>query len=316
MKIIIFTMSVLMLAVPAWATVTITATQVGDTNEVAITYDVNAPDGRVRGFPLKITVDNEANIVAISPAKKGESTAAEPGYGIFPGSFALYITVLPDGTVEDWNAAGYSPLADPCDPDNPPELPSPYIIVELGSLYDDEPNAPNDVEGTLFTITVDVDGDCNVCPEEENVYRGGIVMEDLENPDALDFVCGEVVILEECFYVGMVDGCGHTIDQDDVNEWVAQGEPESWCYPCHCRGDINGDCFIDAFDLQGTDGQGGVLDGWVDAWLTAYDADCDTNYDGSIDAADLQGVDGQGGVLDCWVDGWFSGGCAGIPGCP
>ena len=79
-------LAVLLAASPVLAAVRITAQP--DGNKVAICY---ATDGeKVRAFALDITVD-KGLITGISDFMRGESTAAKPGYGIFPANFARFI---------------------------------------------------------------------------------------------------------------------------------------------------------------------------------------------------------------------------------
>jgi len=51
--------------VPAQADVYITAAQVGDTNEVIISFDATSETNLVRAFALDIKLDNDANIVSV-----------------------------------------------------------------------------------------------------------------------------------------------------------------------------------------------------------------------------------------------------------
>jgi hypothetical protein len=100
--------------------------------------------------------------------------------------------------------------------------------------------------------------------------------------------------------VGQTCG-GVVITQPIYNRWVSLGSPENWCYPCHFRGDINNDGYIDSTDLMGDEGPPAIF-GWVYAWDT-YDARSDINDDGYIDASDLMGSDS----VDGWIYGWNNG---------
>jgi hypothetical protein len=169
MKKIFMIMAVLMLVSPAWAVVTITATPGAgaDCNEVTVGYSVTGPNN-VRGFALDVTVDAGTIGGIVSGSYKiGESTSAEPGYGIFPGTI-----VIAGGAPTSWG----EPLADPCDdPDGTLDGPgSMGMTVELASLYKEDVNEP-DSSGTLFKFWVTAD--CTVSIDE-NTTRGGIVMED------------------------------------------------------------------------------------------------------------------------------------------
>ncbi|MHC4467394.1 MAG: dockerin type I repeat-containing protein, partial [Planctomycetota bacterium] len=104
-----------------------------------------------------------------------------------------------------------------------------------------------------------------------------------------------------CFYPGMVDGCGQTITMAQYIKWISLGQPVSWCYPCHCRGDINNDCLINSTDILGS----AIVKGWQYAWAnrtTDYQPQADTNYDGKINSSDILGT----GYGDGWSNGWSS----------
>jgi hypothetical protein len=164
-------LAALMLAAPAMATVTVSVIpDPCDANNVLVTYDVNDNDATVgvRAFALSLTAA-DANITAIGGYKVGESTNAEPGYGIFVGS----IQIDGNGEVTDYG----DPVAAADDPDGPGQLGSASIIVELGSLYDKNAN-PSDAplnSGTLCSLTLD---GCSIVTPAADALRGGIVMED------------------------------------------------------------------------------------------------------------------------------------------
>lgn len=137
----------------------------------------------VRAFALDITVNNGATIESIFDFKVGESTAADPGYGIFVGS----ILIDGQGQVIDYG----NPVADAGDPDSPGQLGSSSIVTELGSLFDHDavPSAAPLASGTLFKIAIDwnnasmVDVDIAL-----NTNRGGIIMEDTEYDPTVNLV--------------------------------------------------------------------------------------------------------------------------------
>ena len=180
MKKMILFLAVLVFAVPAVATVTVTAERL-DATHILIRYDVNGDDAAVglRALALSLTVDGDATISAIEPNMVGESTSAIPGYGIFVGSIDL---------ADPCNPVWGDPVASEEDPDNPGQLDSNSIIVEFGSLYVGEANAPDDV-GELCTITLSKAG---VVTPAADALRGGIVMEDPdENPTEVVMVASE-----------------------------------------------------------------------------------------------------------------------------
>jgi hypothetical protein len=140
----------------------------GSFGVVAIKYSVSG-EQNVSAFALDISVD-AGNIIGCDRYKKdGESTSASPGYGIFMGS----IVIDENGNVVDYN----TPVAPPTAPDNPGQLGSPQITVEMCALYDRdaEPSAAPLPSGTLCKVRVSQSCNVTVTP---NSTRGGIVLED------------------------------------------------------------------------------------------------------------------------------------------
>jgi hypothetical protein len=229
MKKLSLVMAALLIATPALATVKITVVPNGKTPTIKY-----ATDGeKVRAFALDITVDKGV-IQGISDFLRGESTKEKPGYGIFPGNFARYITVNPDtGEVAKWDPNGYTPAADPCDPGALGGLGTKGITIEMGALYyptdDASPNAPLN-QGTLFKLTLSEQAKVTV---KLNEVRGGIV---LTNPDV-----AAVVDLTGAAGISIA-GSGETLttSHPDYAEWVAVGKPVCWTFPRQCRGDADG----------------------------------------------------------------------------
>jgi len=154
----------------ASATVVVTCTDLGG-GVAEFSYDASDEPVLVRAFNLDITLNNGATIESIFDYKVGLSTAADPGYGIFPGKIVI-------GGPIDWG----TPIASGGYPGTLPGLGTYGITIEMGSLYSGLDNAPL-VSGTLFKITIDwnnasaVDVDIAI-----NTFRGGIVMEDGDIP--------------------------------------------------------------------------------------------------------------------------------------
>lgn len=213
-------LAVVLLAVPAWAassTVTVTAVCDSPNKQATIQYSSNL--NKPRAFALTISVDGGAKITAISGYKVGESTSGSKGYGIFPGT----IDINDSGVVLDYG----TPVAPSTAPDNPGQLGSSSIVIEMGSLYD--VNIPADapgLSGTLCTITTDKT--CTVSLTEEKTYRGGVVM---ENPDEVPVVSlvGCSMGLPPCY-----PEC-----KADYGTWLAVGKPPCWCIKRQCHGDTN-----------------------------------------------------------------------------
>jgi hypothetical protein len=175
---------VVLLAVsPAAGTVVVTCTDmrnwIGE-----IKYDASSEDQLVLAFALDITVDGPATIDSISGFVRGKSTAANPGYGYFPGNFSRYISIDPvTGEVTGWHDPSYTPVAEPSDPGALGGLGTNGITAELGSLYNFPQDAPLPA-GKLFEIAINPHGGSEVNVHIAlNAIRGGIVMEDASSPE-------------------------------------------------------------------------------------------------------------------------------------
>lgn len=187
---------------------------------VAIEYsDANATN-LPRAFALDFTIDAPATIT-LTPASyiQGESSSGTPGFGIYPARIVI------DG---NGNPTSYgSPLADPLDPGAGDGDGSGNVVLEFGSLYVGDGNAPL-TSDTLCTLTIDCNGaagDVNLTMTDEYLYRGGVLLEDGTH------VAVNKTIVEVC-----------TCCQEDCGgeEWVSVGMPSCWCYTYQCRGDADG----------------------------------------------------------------------------
>jgi hypothetical protein len=258
MKKIILAFVVLALALPASAQeVLITCAQVGDEPNVIVSYD-NSEDANVRAFALEITVDT-GEISTIS--------CLSEDYYIYPGDIDIV-----DGQVQDFGSCVASIDAN-------------VAIVEMGSLYAPEdachPVGPPD-DGNLVLVTVTESCQMSI---GENEIRGGVVMEDLTDPDVNAPGC-EVDL--GCFKVGEVIG-GHLVTQTMYDDWVLLGKPVSWCHSCHSRGDVDLNCLINAADVIGP-----AIPNLANSFPSAYPAanyspDCDFTNDKQVNAADVIG---------------------------
>ncbi len=235
-------MLVAAMAAPAMATVTISVSDNGDAT-ADINYFCDGGDAAgtkalMAGLAIIITVDAGDTIIAVVPARDGESTAGAPGYGVFMKTAQIDMA---DPCAPVWAPPGTaSPIADPGDPGTVGGIGQYQITLELGALYDDPcndmANAPL-ASGTLCTITVD-DGDASndsvVTLALEDVSRGGVVMEGGGDPCSV-ILAGEYelffeVVEPECL------GSGHAA----YAEWLAAGSPKCWCNTYHCYGDGDG----------------------------------------------------------------------------
>jgi hypothetical protein len=208
----ILALAVVLLAAPAWATVTITVTKITAT-KVAINYDASLGETElVRAFALDVTA-TDGTIVDVNNYAIGDDNA---GYGIFPGNFSRHITVNPTtGEVDDWGVAGYTPVADAGDPGALGGIGTSGVTIEMGSLYDTNDPATT---GVLCTVTVTA-GTKKVCVTG-NAIRGNIVMEDASERTIPVAAC--LIIDVDCF----PSTAPYAIQYAD---WVTFLKPKCWC---------------------------------------------------------------------------------------
>jgi hypothetical protein len=209
-----------------------------DANDVNIVYTGGDPNNLPRAFALKIELvdGTDPNIVIkdVNDYKKdGESTSASRGYGIYPAR----IVIDSNGNVTSWG----SPLADPCDPGGSLALPGKTIILEFGSLYVGEGNAP-DPCGILCELHFDCNGstgDVNIVMTPEVTYRGGVVLEDGNTAPYFTKTLRYTPCIAQpptkCLKSPAQGG-----NSVEYNAWVAWGEPNCWCFKRQCRGDADG----------------------------------------------------------------------------
>jgi hypothetical protein len=249
MKKMTFVLAVLLFAAPAWATdVTVTATQVGDTNQVEISYsaDVNLP----RAFGLDITV-TDGNIVACEPNMVGECTATVRGFGIFPGTIRIHA----DGYVTDDG----TPAAPSDDPGALGGVGTNGITIEMGSLYVDGNEPP--LEGVLCTITVTENCTVNIAGNAARCGEGspdlGVVMENVDEVAIVSYVPCDVT-LPPSVCVGDVDGNG-AVNRADImkliNFLVDNASPPFWVVPdtnpaYSAAADVDGNGAVNRADIM------------------------------------------------------------------
>ncbi len=178
-------LAVLMIANTASATVEIIVKNVNGMAEIHYKTTADEP---ISAFALDVTVDT-GDIIGISGFVTGESTAAAPGYGIFPASFAAAITVDPEtGEVSDWNLADYTPLANPLHPGALGGLETPGVTLEMGALYAVAADAPR-AEGLLCKLAISEEANITI---GLNDIRGGIVLKDATK--AVEPIIGSALI--------------------------------------------------------------------------------------------------------------------------
>ncbi len=219
MKKMILALVVILLSTPAWASVAITVTDLGD-GKAAIDYSGTE---LARAFALDITAD-AGTIDAISDFAVGDDNN---GYGIFPANFSRHITVdAATGEVSDWAIGGYTPVADANDPGALSGLGTNGITIEMGSVYDTKAPA---LEGRLCVITCSEA--CKVTVTT-NATRGNVVLEDVSEA---------TVDLTGATDVQIGGTVSYTGPQPD--EWQTVGMPDCWIASINarqCKGDADG----------------------------------------------------------------------------
>jgi hypothetical protein len=217
-EIVIALAAIIVAAAPTMASVDITLTQVGDTNEIIISYDATseAPN-LVRAFALNIQLHNDAKIL--------EVTGISSDYYIFPGT----IQIDSQGNVTDFGTA----LADYNDlpGDTLPGLDSNGITIEMASLYapvgPGSPNAPAKT-GDLLSIRISKDTCLGITANVPRAGATGVVMEDPnEEP---------TVVLPVVFCTLVC--CHPPVCWDNVNECAGQGFGDATCDGAVNLGDL------------------------------------------------------------------------------
>jgi len=216
MRKLCFMLTTLLLAVPAFAGVTITCADLGG-GECQVSYvasdDANIP----RAFGLDITLDNAETITGI--------TDANEKYWVYPGTIQIV-----DGDVTDEG----EPVAPGTDPGAKGGIDTNGVTIEMGSLYD--PNDPEHQEGppqagTLLSFTVS--GNC-IVTIEGNAARGNVVLEDTS--EASTNLPSSCIMSVDCW----------SGDAASTITWNAVGSPDCWCKsvnPRQCHGDADGAAF-------------------------------------------------------------------------
>lgn len=177
MKKVALVLAVLLFAAPAWAGVTVSAVQVGDTNEVEIRYEMDLGDANLpRAFALDITVDGQNTVISAPYDIHSE-------FYVYPGSIQIS-----GGQVSNYG----TPVA---------ASDSNSMTIEMGSLYaSNDPchTTPPPDNGVVLKFTVDSDdASVEVCIAGD-APRGNVVMEDPDitynTPSYVTYECGTVNI--------------------------------------------------------------------------------------------------------------------------
>jgi hypothetical protein len=233
MKKTLLMLTVLMLAVPAMAAVSIDVNDLGN-GWAAIEYTA---DSNVSAFGLTVTVDSNATIDDVNNYHVGESTSSTKGYGIFLG------TIVIDGN-GDVTSYG-TPIAPNTDPGaSGTGLGTSTVILELGALYEDGNQPP--LSGKLCELKVSgcckmsVAGEATRCGEVSMVAAGAVleggstavVIDDTNCTDVqIDYNCGPACWACPLWPLGDIDGNGWIAAADAVPIGNNYGSPAS-AYPC------------------------------------------------------------------------------------
>jgi hypothetical protein len=258
MKKILFVLAILLIANPTWAGLTIEAEQVGDTNTVRLTYDMDDTDPNLpRAFALEISLsqENDANIGAV--------TTVHPEFHVYPGSI-----VITGGVVTNQGA-----------PDTERDANS--IVVEMGSLYAAEDpchTSPPAENGVLLEFMVQNNQDCHV-NLAQNAIRGGVVMEDTGQVFSPSYVtlieCDVVFPPEGCECFGDITGDGNVsgLDLSMILSYLHPAYSPGYTAPANppydCA-DINQDGNVSGLDLSA------ILSYLHPAYSPGYTAPCMT----------------------------------------
>lgn len=197
MKKMFLVMALLMLAVPAMAAVTVTATDAGDGSGL-VTVSYTGSD--VRAFALDITVDGGAVISDVN--------ALSADYYVNPGS----VNVAGDGSITGSLVCDAGQYAGTLDGEG-----TSGITTEQGSLYVGAVNAPA-ASGDLFSFVVDAD--CHVTIAV-NAIRAGVVMEDPDADPGLTIVECDVDVDDLC--LGDMNASGNITTADMMLLYGALG---------------------------------------------------------------------------------------------
>lgn len=174
MKKLILVLAIALMATPAFA-LDVALVRNGANIDVVYTGNGTTQATRARAFALDLQFSNSAlftGLVGGSYKANGESTAASPGYGIYPAKIQIDSAA---GTVTSYGAPDAC-ATDPLGPGN--GFGTSRVILEFASLYYGEANAPA-ASGTLCSLTVNANGASNpvVTMSDELTYRGGVVYE-------------------------------------------------------------------------------------------------------------------------------------------
>jgi len=170
MKKLILVLAIALCASQAFGVLDVYLERQGTSNVVDVKYSGagTTTATRPRAFALELTITGGTFDSFVSGSHyQGESTAANPKYGIYPAT----IDIDSAGTV-----IGYgTPQAVNGDPGAGVGFTTDTLVLEFGSLYVGEVNAPA-ASGTLCSLNFTSGSEITMV--DEDTYRGGLVFED------------------------------------------------------------------------------------------------------------------------------------------
>lgn len=156
----------------SFGTVIISCQDIGN-HVVQLSYDSTSESCLVRAFALNVHVSNGV-FQSIGNYLQGESTALNPGYGIYPG-----FLIIPGRPVTYGDPIDTSPGA-------LGGLGTNGVTLDFGAMYLNPEDAPLKT-GVLCTLTVSQN--CTVSIAPENTYRGGVILENGTQPQVNCYGC-------------------------------------------------------------------------------------------------------------------------------
>ncbi|MBN1787712.1 MAG: hypothetical protein JW806_04890, partial [Sedimentisphaerales bacterium] len=248
---------------------------------INIEYSNADPCNLPRAFALDLSIDGTGSFTSLTNYfTEGECNATLRGYGIFPAR----IVIDSEGDVTDWG----NPLAaeDSVGTTNQ-VLPSSHIVLELASLYMDS-NAPA-TSGVLCTLGVDCGSATAITMVDEDVYRGGVVLEDGTQVDVSvvdEDTCGACLTLGKVFSVACNPTVNLTVTQAMLDKWEYLSRPNCWC--CDAQKCGNGAYGGSSINRVDTVDLGALKASWFKAHtVVGYNPCVDFNLSGRVDTVDL-----------------------------
>lgn len=281
MKKLIFVLAIF-IAAPAFA-LDVDLVDNGD-GTFNIEYSNADPCNLPRAFALDLSIDGDGSFTSVTNYfTEGECNSTLRGYGIFPAR----IVIDSEGDVTDWG----NPLAAEGSVGTTDQvLSSSHIVLELASLYM-EPNAPA-TSGVLCTVGKDCGATATtVTMIDEDVYRGGVVLEDgtqVDVSETLGCAPPPCLTLGQVFSVACSPTVNLTVTQVMIDRWNHPNvnQPNCWC--CDAQKCGNGAYGGPSINRVDTVDLGALKSSWFKAHVVVgYNPCVDFNLSGRVDTVDL-----------------------------